>query len=166
MEKGCGPQPRSGPVSFVFVALMTPRGTLAASAMRIRERLRSRGDGELAFSAAVQFFSQGGERARRRQTSDGQRLLMQSSLKSRRPNDCVALTDTWSRAEALAVSMRSAREQDRTRRSLLTRGGGGKKDTEERTKKVSFSTPPAADLGEGGKEGRGRFFLSSFDKGA
>lgn len=55
------PPASMGPVSFVFVALMTPRGMLAASAMRIRERLRSRGDGELAFSAAVQFFSQGGE---------------------------------------------------------------------------------------------------------
>ena len=65
-KKGAAPSLDSGPVSFVFEALMAPRGTLAASAMRIRERLRSRGDGELAFAAAVQFFSQGGERARRR----------------------------------------------------------------------------------------------------
>ena len=35
--------PRSGAVRFVFVVVMTPRGTLSASATRIEERLATLG---------------------------------------------------------------------------------------------------------------------------
>ena len=70
------------------------------------------------------------------------------SSKSHRPKDWVALTDTWARAEALVGLMHSEREQERARRLLLTRGGGGKggKGIERGDEKSDplFDSPAAA----------------------